>query len=59
MFDTLGKKTKKVANLRLENPDVTLNQLAELSDGEFSKSNVSYHLKSIVRLAQTIDNQEE
>lgn len=59
LFDDLGKKTKKVANLRLGNPDVTLNQLAELSGGEFSKSNVSYHLKSIVKLAQTIDNQEE
>ncbi len=53
-FDKLSPKAKQIANLRLENPDSTLNELSTLSKGEISKSNISHHLRNIVKKAQEL-----
>lgn len=51
-LDKLPSKTAKIAKIRMENPDATLAELSEITNGEISKSNVSYHLKNIIKLAK-------
>ncbi len=50
-FDKLSEKAKQVAKLRIDNPDSTLSELSEISNGEISKSNLSHHLRNIVKKA--------
>lgn len=53
-FDKLSEKAKQIAKLRLENPDSTLSELSEISNGEISKSNLSHHLRNIVKKADEL-----
>ncbi|WOO89751.1 DNA-binding protein WhiA [Mollicutes bacterium LVI A0078] len=53
-FEKLSDKAKQVANLRLENPDSTLSELSEITNGEISKSNLSHHLRTIVKKAEEL-----
>ncbi len=53
-YDKLSDKAKQVANLRIDNPDSTLSELSEISNGEISKSNLSHHLRNIVKKADEL-----
>ncbi len=53
-FEKLSDKAKQIANLRLENPDSTLSELSEITNGEISKSNLSHHLRTIVKKAEEL-----
>lgn len=53
-FEKLSDKAKQVANLRLENPDSTLSELSEITNGDISKSNLSHHLRTIVKKAEEL-----
>lgn len=48
-FDELSEKTQLVANLRITFPDDSLSELANRTDGEISKSNISHHLRLIIK----------
>lgn len=50
-FDQLSIKAQKVANLRLAYPQSSLAELAEINEDDLTKSNISYHLKNIVKQA--------
>lgn len=54
LFEHLGDKTKKVADLRLKYPQASLQELADINDCNLSKSNISYHLKMIIKQAQNL-----
>ncbi|WOO87924.1 DNA-binding protein WhiA [Mollicutes bacterium LVI A0039] len=53
-FDKLSEKTKQVAQLRLEHPDSTLNELSSITQGDISKSNLSHHLRNLVKRAEEL-----
>ncbi len=53
-YDKLSEKAKQVAKLRLENPDSTLSELSEITEGDISKSNLSHHLRNIVKKAEEL-----
>lgn len=52
LLEKLPKKIKKTAQLRLENPDITLNELAAMLG--VSKSGISHRLRKIQELAANI-----
>lgn len=49
-FDMLPEKTRMVANLREEYADDSLQELADRTNGEISKSNIRHHLNKIIKL---------
>ncbi len=53
-YEKLSEKAKQVATLRLENPDSTLSELSEITEGDISKSNLSHHLRNIVKKAEEL-----
>lgn len=53
-FDKLSDKAKQVAKLRVEYPDSTLSELSDITNGEISKSNMSHHLRNIVKKAEEL-----
>lgn len=55
LLEKLPKKIKKTAQLRLENPDITLNELAAMLG--VSKSGISHRLRKIQELAANIKQQ--
>ena len=50
----LDDDLQKIADYRLENPEMSLNQLTELVNGEFSKSGIDRRLKKIVKIAEDL-----
>ncbi len=50
----LDDDLQKIANYRLENPEMSLNQLTEQVNGEFSKSGIDRRLKKIVKIAEDL-----
>ncbi len=53
-FNKLKTKTQQIAKARLENPDASLNELTQILDDEFSKSNIRYHLNLILDEAKNV-----
>lgn len=53
-LDYLSEPLKKMAEIRLENPDSSLAELAELFEPPLSKSGVNHRLKRIVEIAKEI-----
>ncbi len=51
----LGEELKKVALLRLKNPDSSLNDLLEMCDFNISKSGLNHRLRRIDTIAQELD----
>lgn len=43
---------RETAELRLEHPDASLNELADLSEGKIGKSGINHRLKKLQRLAE-------
>lgn len=56
---TLPEKMKETAHLRLENPELNLNQLAELFQPPISKSALNHRLRKLTELAAKLDRAEE
>lgn len=54
-FDSLSTKARIVAKLREQYPQMSLSELAELNEDNLTKSNISYHLKNIVKQASGQD----
>lgn len=48
-FDSLSTKARMVAKLREQYPQMSLSELAEINGDNLTKSNISYHLKNIVK----------
>lgn len=50
----LSDDLKKVADCRLNNPDLSLNELVEILNNEFSKSGLDRRLKKLINIANEI-----
>ena len=50
-FNNLSDNLKEIANLRLENPDMSLSDLGKKLDKPLGKSGVNYRLKKIMEIA--------
>lgn len=53
-FETLNNNLKEIANLRLENPDVTYEELGKMLSKPIGKSGVSHRLEKISKIADEI-----
>ena len=53
-FEELPDTLKEIAELRLENPDLSLQELAELSENRISKSGVNHRLKKLHEIAEEL-----
>lgn len=53
-FNKLNDNLKEIANLRLENPDMSLVELGKLLKEPLGKSGVNYRLKKIIEIANDI-----
>jgi DNA-binding protein WhiA len=53
-MDSLPRTLKEVAELRLANPESTLQELVQLYDGTISRSGLSHRLKALERLAEEL-----
>ena len=51
-FNQLDDNLKEIANLRLENPDMPLEELGKLLKTPVGKSGVNYRLKRIIEMAK-------
>lgn len=51
MFNELSRELQETARLRLENPEASLSELAELHDPPITKSGASHRLAKLVKLA--------
>jgi len=51
-IDNLPDELKETAYLRLNNPNITLNELAELHDPPISKSGVDYRLRKLTNISK-------
>ena len=52
MFDELSDEIKLTAELRIENPDLSLGELAELHNPPISKSGLNHRISKIIDLAK-------
>lgn len=52
LYDTLPEKLRQTAELRLQNPEANLAELAELSDPSITKSAVNHRLRKLVELSK-------
>ena len=53
-IDSLPRSLKDVAELRLANPEATLQELVEAYDGRISRSGLSHRLRALERLAEEL-----
>lgn len=52
VYCTLSDELKLIANLRIENPDMSLREIGELCSPQLSRSAVNYRLKRLMNIAQ-------
>ncbi len=52
LFESLPVDLQKTAELRLKNPDSSLNELCEIADFPITKSGLNHRLKKIISIAQ-------
>ena len=50
-YDQLPQKLKETAELRMQHPDISLNDLVEFTDGSVGKSGLNHRLKKIQQIA--------
>lgn len=55
-FNELSENLQEIANLRLENPDISLVELGKMLNNPIGKSGVNYRLKSISNFADELRN---
>ncbi len=53
LLDTLSPKLQQMAQLRLDNPEATLTELAEMLDPPLSKSAINHRLRKLVELSKS------
>ncbi|MCW6678111.1 DNA-binding protein WhiA [Anaerococcus sp. NML200574] len=53
-FDNLDDLSKKLANLRLENPYLSLEELGEMINPPLSKAKVNYRLQKFIKIAKDL-----
>lgn len=53
-FNKLNDKEQELANLRLKNPEASLNELANMTNPPISKSGVNHRMKKIEDLANKL-----
>ncbi len=53
-LDSLPKPLKEIALLRLENPDISLQELSEMTNPRISKSGVNHRLKKINNISKKL-----
>ena len=53
-LDFLNPKLRTVAELRLENPEATLQELADMMDPPMKKSGINHRIKKIEEIAETL-----
>ncbi len=53
-FDDLDDLSKKLANLRLENPYLSLEELGEMLNPPLSKAKVNYRLQKFIKIAKDL-----
>ena len=51
-LDKLSDKLRQTAELRLNNPEMSISQLAEMSDPPMTKSCISHRLRRLVELSE-------
>lgn len=56
-FNDLTEKEKKLAEIRLKNPDASLEELRKMLGENISKSGVSHRMKKIEGLAKNLENE--
>lgn len=54
-FNELSEKEKKLAEIRLKNPDASLEELRKMLGEDISKSGVSHRMKKIEELAKNLE----
>ncbi len=57
-FNELTEKEKKLAEIRLKNPDASLEELRKMLGENISKSGVSHRMKKIEELAKNLENEK-
>lgn len=57
-FNELTEKEKKLAEIRLKNPDASLKELRKMLGENISKSGVSHRMKKIEELAKNLENEK-
>jgi len=50
-FNSLSQNLKEIANLRLENPDATLEELGKMLSEPIGKSGVNHRLKKLIDIS--------
>ena len=53
-LDSLSPGLRRIAQVRLENPEASLMELEELLDGELSRSGINHRLKRLEQIAEEI-----
>lgn len=55
-INAMPEKLGEIARLRIDNPSLTLDELAILTGGRISKSGINHRFRKIIELADTIEN---
>ena len=54
-FEFLPNSIKKIANLRIENPYASLQDLANISDEKISKSGINHRLHKLLEISKELE----
>ena len=54
---TLPKALREMARLRVENPDLSLQELGEMADPPLSKSGVNHRLRRLMEIADRLEKE--
>jgi hypothetical protein len=54
-LDYLSEPLRQMAEIRLENPDVSLSELSQMFDPPLSRSGVNHRLKKIIQIANNLE----
>ena len=58
-LNSLSDKLRQIALIRLENPDYTLEQIAEEVGGDISKSGINHRFRKIIEIAKALENKNQ
>lgn len=58
-LESLPEKLKELAKIRLENPEYSLDQMAEAVGGNISKSGINHRFRKLMEIAKAIEEQKE
>ncbi|NVF11049.1 DNA-binding protein WhiA [Anaerococcus sp. AGMB00486] len=58
IFDNLSKELKELADLRVEYPYISIEELGKMANPPLSKAKVNYRLQKFIKLAESDNNDE-